>query len=249
MPRISVTIITLNEEANIGECLESVKWADEIVVLDSGSSDRTLEICAEYGVKVHSDKWHGFGKQKNLCQERASSEWILNLDADERVTSSLKEEILEAVSRGDKDGYFIPRKNFIGGHWIKRCWYPDYTLRLYKKERGAHREQALHASVALNGRTGYLKNPLIHYSYKDITDYIARIPRYSTQGALDAAAEGRRAGLKGLVVRPLYAFIKMYILKRGFLDGRMGLVLSVLFAFYTFSKYAKLWELESSKKD
>jgi len=143
MQKISVTIITLNEEANIRACLESIKWADEILVSDSGSSDRTVEICKGYGAKVFNDEWLGFGRQKNLIAGRARNNWILNIDADERVNPQLREEIGSVLNEGACDGYNITRKNFFGDRWIKHCgWHPDYNLRFYRKDKGSFNERS-----------------------------------------------------------------------------------------------------------
>ncbi len=244
MENISVTIIALNEEDNIRECLESVKWADEIIVSDSGSSDRTAGICREAGAKVYFDAWSGFGKQKNLCAGRARNNFILNIDADERITPELKEEILKAAESGDKAGYYIPRMNFFGERWIRHCgWYPDYNLRLYRKDMGGFSERRVHESVIVNGPKGYLKNPMVHRTYRDISDYLKRMERYSTLAARQMLDEGKSAGLIDMSLRPPFTFFKMFVLKRGFLEGTTGFVLSAFYAFYTFAKYAKLREL------
>lgn len=247
MNEISVTIIALNEEADIKACLESVSWADDIIVSDTGSTDSTVEICRGRGARVFSDEWLGFGKQKNLCAGRARHDWILNVDADETVTPELKQEILSAVRQGGKSGYYIPRKNFFGQRWIRRCgWYPDYTLRLYRKDQGSFNERAVHESVTLKGKAGYLKNPLIHRTYEDIADYLHRMQRYSTLAAGVMLREGRNPGPLDLMLRPFFTFLKMFILKLGFLEGALGIVISMLYAGYTFSKYAKLWELKKN---
>lgn len=246
MQKFSVTIITLNEEANIRACLESVKWADEILVSDSGSSDKTIEICKEYGAKVFIDEWHGFGKQKNLIASRAKNNWILNIDADERITPDLKAEIELVLNSGEYEGYYIPRKNFFGNRWIKHCgWYPDYNLRLYRKDKGSFNERAVHEAVQVDGKVGYLKNPLEHYTYKDISDYLKRMDKYSTLAAEEMLKEGKAAGSLDLVLRPCFTFFKMFILKKGFMDGYTGLILSGLYSSYTFSKYAKLMEMQT----
>ncbi|MBI5562256.1 MAG: glycosyltransferase family 2 protein [Deltaproteobacteria bacterium] len=244
-PGLSVTVICLNEEANIGACLESVKWADEIVVSDSGSTDKTLEICAHYGAKVSSDAWLGFGAQKNLCAARAGNEWILNIDADERVTPGLRREIEEAMEDAGKAGYYVPRKNYFGERWIRRCgWWPDYNLRLYRKTSGAWVERAVHESVEVEGATGRLKNPLEHRTYRDVADYLQRMQRYSTLAAAQMRGEGKKAGVSDMLLRPPFTFFKMYVLKLGFLDGVHGIMLSALYASYTLAKYAKLWEMD-----
>lgn len=244
MENITVTIIALNEEENIRECLESVKWADEIIVSDSGSGDRTAEICREFGAKVYFDAWSGFGKQKNLCAGRTRNNFILNIDADERITRELKDEILKAVGSGDKAGYYIPRMNFFGERWIRHCgWYPDYNLRLYRKDMGGFSERRVHESVIVDGPKGYLKNPMVHRTYRDISDYLKRMERYSTLAARQMLEDGKGAGLIDMSLRPPFTFFKMFVLKRGFLEGATGFVLSALYAFYTFVKYAKLREL------
>lgn len=244
MEKVSVTIIALNEEANIRACLESVAWADEVIVSDTGSTDRTVEICEGFGARVFRDAWHGFGKQKNLCAERAKNGWILNIDADERVTPGLRDEIKSAPD--DKAGYYIPRQNYFGDHWIRRCgWYPDYNLRLYRKDKGGFAEREVHEAVSVEGPREYLKNPFVHRTYRDVSDYLARMERYSTLAAEQLRKEGKQAGLTDLLLRPPFTFFKMYVLKLGFLEGKAGAVLSILYASYTLSKYAKLWEMTS----
>lgn len=247
---LSVTIITLNEEESIGECLDGLKWADEVLVSDSGSIDKTVDICRSRGVLVFSDKWLGFGAQKNLVASRAQGPWILNVDADERVGPELREEILKAISSGTASGYYLPRKNHFNGRWIRHCgWYPDYNLRLYRKDAGAFSERAVHEAVAVNGTVGYLKNPLIHYTYKDVSDYLDRMQRYSTLSAEQMKKDGRSATVFDLLLRPWATFLKMFVLKRGFLDGADGVLLSMLYAAYTLAKYAKLREIKAARRD
>ncbi|MFQ5587049.1 MAG: glycosyltransferase family 2 protein, partial [Thermodesulfobacteriota bacterium] len=219
MEKLSVTIITLNEEENIRDCLESVRWAEEVVVSDSGSSDGTVSICGEYDARVFSDEWLGFGKQKNLCIDRASHDWILNIDADERVTPGLRgeiERVVRAPSRGGKgriDGYYIPRKNFFLGRWIRHGgWFPDYNLRLFRKGKGRFKEREVHEAVVVKGGVGYLKQPLEHYTYRSISGYLKRMDRYSTLAAREMLKRGRRAGFADLVFRPELTFMKMYLL-------------------------------------
>lgn len=248
MEKVSVTIIALNEEKNIRDCLESVKWADEIIVSDSGSTDSTVEICREYGARVSSDEWLGFGRQKNLCGDRAQNLWVFNIDADERVTAELKAEIAEVIKTGDKGAYYVPRKNYFGERWIRRCgWYPDYTLRLYRKDSGRFTDRAVHETVAVNGPKGYLENPLIHRTYRDVSDYLTRMERYSTLAAEEMLSSGRSAGFTDILLRPTLTFLKMYILKLGFLEGSAGVMLSTLYASYTLAKYAKLWEMKKGR--
>lgn len=249
MEKISVTIIALNEEGNIRDCLESVKWADEIIVSDSGSTDRTAEICREYGAKVYDDQWHGFGKQKNLCADRARNTWVFNIDADERVTPELKEEISKAVESGKAEGYYVPRKNYFGDKWIRHCgWYPDYSLRLYRKDRGRFLERLVHESVAINGGKAHLKSPMVHKTYRDVSDYLTRMQRYSTLAAQNMMNEGKEAGVFDILFRPPFTFFKMYVLKRGFLDGTHGIIISILYSCYTLAKYAKLREMKNGMR-
>ncbi len=248
MEGLSVTIITLNEEENIRDCLESVKWADEIIVIDSESTDKTVDICKEYTEKIYLEReWHGFGKQKNLCIEKAKGPWILNIDADERITPELKKEVEHVLSggQGRYSGFYIPRKSFFIGKWIRYCgWYPDYNLRLFRKDKGRFSERLVHESVELKEKAGYLKNPLEHYTYKSIGDYLLRAEKYSKLAAEEMLKNGKTVNYFDILLRPLSTFLKMFILKRGFLEGYRGLILSYLYASYTLSKYAKLWEMK-----
>ncbi len=249
---ISVCIITRDEEDNIEECLESVRWADELIVLDSFSRDKTVEISKRYTDKVFQSEWQGFSKSKNLCVEKASCEWILNIDADERVSEELRDEIIKELAAPNSDGYYIPRENYFLGRCIRHCgWYPDYNLRLFKKENGRFRERAVHESVALNGRVGYLKGHLKHWTYKTIKDYINRLNLY-TDLSIEELLKSRfkppftlRLKIKlliNMIFSPGFTFSKMFFLRLGFLDGTYGFVISYLYCSYTFVKYAKLWE-------
>ena len=248
---MSVVIITHNEEANISECLESVTWANEIIVLDSDSDDGTAEICREYNINFYNEPWKGFSQQKNSAISKATKNWILCLDADERVIPELRKEI-EAILKSDdpKDGYFIPRKNFFLGKWIKRCgWYPDYNLRLFKKGKGFFRIREVHEAIDLSGSAGYLKNPLEHYTYKTISDYIHRLERYSTLAAKELLKKHKIYWIHHVIFKPFYTFLHMYIIRLGFLEGYYGFILSVLYSFYTFSKYIKVRELQIRQKN
>ena len=245
MKGLTVIVITYNEEENIRACLESVKWADEIVILDSYSNDNTVKICKEYTEKIFFNEWLGFGKQKNLCIEKANFDWILNLDADERIASEMKEEIINVLNQENiYDGYYIAIKNFFDKKWIRYGgWYPDYNLRLFKKDKGRFKEREVHEKVSLNGKTGYLKNPLEHHTYKNISDFLKRMNKYSTLSAEELYKNHKKVGYLDMLLRPPFTFFKMYILKRGFLDGYLGFLLALLYSFYTFSKYTKLKEL------
>jgi glycosyltransferase involved in cell wall biosynthesis len=242
---LSITIITLNEEKNLRNCLESVTFADEIVVVDSGSQDRTLAIAHEFTGQVFQEPWPGFARQKNLAQDKARGPWILNIDADERVTPKLKEEILSIIPKGPSyAGYKIPRKNYFCGQWIRHGgWYPNHQLRLYLKEEGAFAQREVHEQVVINGRVGTLKAPLEHFTYDSISDYLKRMDRYSELSAKQYLAEGKKVSWLEILLRTKYTFFKMWVLQRGFLDGPKGLVLAVLYSYYTFVKYAKLKEI------
>jgi glycosyltransferase involved in cell wall biosynthesis len=244
MEKISVAIITKNEEGNIRACLESVQWADEVVVVDNGSTDRTLEICREYGARVFLEDWKGYPGQKNSAIEKTRNEWVLSLDADERVTPELRREMEERLAAdAPADGYWVPRKNFFLGRWVRRCgWYPDLNLRLFRKSRGRFAEREVHERVEVRGKTLPLSQPLIHETYRTISDFLQRMDRYSTLAAREMHREGRRFRWIDLLSRPPFTFVQMYILRAGFLEGGDGLLLSVLYSYYTFAKYAKLRE-------
>ena len=241
MEKLSVTIITKNEEKNIARCLESVKWADEIIVLDTSSTDRTVEICRQFTDQVFCVDWHGYGKQKNLCAGRTSNNWVLNIDSDEEISSEGAEEI-QAVLRGDSKYtvYQFPRKNFFAQRWVSYGgWYPDQTSRLYDKTQVSFTESQVHEKLVPNENVGSLKNAILHYSYSGMGDYIDRQNHYSTLYASEKIGRGFRPGWSHLILRPPLAFFKNYIVRQGFRDGFLGFFLAISFAFYTFLKYAK----------
>ena len=250
MEKISVAIITKDEERNIRDCLESVKWADEILVVDNGSTDRTLSICQEYGARIFQEEWKGYSGQKNSAVEKAGNEWVLNLDADERVSPELRQEMQKSLeeNRG-VDGYWIPRKNFFLGQWIRYCgWYPDLNLRLFRKSRGRFGERAVHERVEVEGKTATLTHPLIHKTYQSLSDFFVRMDRYSTLAAQEMHRARRKFRRMDVVFRPPFTFLQMYLLRAGFLEGYLGFVLSVLYSYYSFAKYIKLKELPKSEK-
>ncbi|MBP1740318.1 MAG: glycosyl transferase, family 2 [Deltaproteobacteria bacterium] len=241
---LSVTVITKNEARNIEDCLRSVAWAQEIIVVDQYSTDRTADMARGLGARVYQESWKGFAGQKNSAVEKATGDWILSLDADERITTPLKEEMEETMGRKDAfNGYFIARKNFFSGQWIRHGgWYPDYCLRLFKKKSGRFEERAVHEKVLVEGATGYLKNPLEHYTYGSVADYLIRMERYSRLAALEIE-QGRRPLLwSALTLRPAFTFLNMYFLRCGFLDGKKGLFLAASYAYYTFLKYYRFSE-------
>lgn len=245
MEKISVTIITKDEEKNIRPCLESVKWADEIIVVDAGSKDQTPQICAEYGAKIFVEEWQGFGRQKNIALGKVKNEWVLNLDADERVTPELTAEIAEVLKGETRlNGFYIPRKNYFGQRWIRHGgWYPDYNLRLFRKGKGRFQERKVHEKVILEGKAGYLKNSLEHRTYYSVKEFLQRQDLYSDLAAQELLNEGRRYRFYDILFRPSWTFWQMYILRAGFLDGYYGFLLARLYAYYTLAKYSKLKEL------
>jgi glycosyltransferase involved in cell wall biosynthesis len=254
--RLSVTIITKNEEANIRRTLESVRWADEIVVLDSGSTDRTVGICREFTDKVFHQEWLGYGQQKNAAIDRASGDWILSLDADEPVEQELGEEIGRIIGSPDaRDGYRIARKTFFLGKWMKYGgWYPDYNLRLFRRSAGRFSERVVHEAVSIQGRIGYTRNAILHYAYPDLTSYLASINKYSSLAVDVLSKQGirrRHTMWCNLMLRPFFTFLLKYVVRLGFLDGKRGLILNLFHAWYVFAKYSKAWErtLSSDQPD
>jgi glycosyltransferase involved in cell wall biosynthesis len=241
---LSVTIITLNEEKNLRACLASLAFADEIVIIDSGSQDQTLTIAQEFTARIYQEPWQGFAGQKNLAQEKAQGPWILNVDADERVSPGLKEEILAVLQRDTPyAGFKIPRKNFFCGQWIKHGgWYPNYQLRLYRKKTGRFAPREVHEQVVVKGTIGTLKAPLEHYTYDSISDYLKRMDRYSELSAQQYLLEGKKVSWPEILFRTKYTFFKMWLLQKGILDGANGFILAILYSYYTFVKYAKLKE-------
>ncbi len=244
MTKISATIITLNEEGNIGDCLASLDFADEIIVVDSGSSDKTEAICkAHPKARFFHQEWLGYGGQKNRAAELAQNYWILNIDADERVTPELATSICNAVKQ-ETGAFRMARENYFGKRWIRHCgWYPDYTTRLYDRRKCSFSERVVHESLEYDGRVETLVGNLKHFTYADISDYLQRMNRYSTLAASELHKSGATAGSAALIIKPLATFIKMYLIRKGFLEGYLGLQLSMLYAQYTFCKYAKLTEL------
>ena len=243
---LSACIITLNEEKNLRACLESISFADEIVVVDAGSEDQTLPIAREFTNQVFQEPWKGFAAQKNSAIRKAKGPWILSIDADERVSPELRMEIeiLLAGPAGLCAGYLIPRKNYFSGHWVRRCgWYPNYQLRLFLKDRGSFVPREVHEAVHVKGKTGKLTGHLEHLTYDSISDYLIRMEKYAVLSAREYHKNGKKAGWIKMSTRSAYTFFRMFFLRGGFLEGYRGFLLSVLYSQYTFLKYAKLKEL------
>jgi glycosyltransferase involved in cell wall biosynthesis len=249
VPKLSVTIITLNEVANIEACLASVAWADEVLVVDSGSTDGTPELARANGAHVIVREWPGYAEQKNLAAGVASHDWILSVDADERITPALRAEIQQRLrSEPGEAGFRIPRVTWHLGRWIRTTdWYPDYQLRLYHRARAAWTPRPVHESVTASGDVGQLRGELEHYAYRDLSHHFATMDRYTTLAAADMRTQGRRAGVFDLTVHPWAAFMRNYVLRRGFFDGTAGFVISVMNAYYVFLKFAKLWASDPSR--
>jgi len=248
MSSISVVIVTLNEEANIRRCLESAKWADEVIVVDSGSTDRTVEICREYGCRVLVHEWTGDGPQKAYAIEQATSNWVLVLDADEELTDALVSEIRETIeSPTAADVFFLSRRNSFLGKWMGHGgWYPDRVARLFKREgaRWSSKITHSHLDLARDTKTARLKNDLLHYTYPTLREFIRKADRFSTKQAEQVLAENRiprRLRLRLITAFPR-KFAETYIYKGGWRDGMHGFVASVLMATRVFMRYAKLWE-------
>ena len=244
--KLTVTVITRNEASNIAAALESVSWADEIIVVDSHSTDDTVAIARRRATRVEVREWPGYSAQKNLAAELAAHDWILSLDADERVTPSLAAEIRHLLATApSSNGYRIPRVAWYLGRWIRSTdWYPDHQLRLYNRTTGRWSERRVHESVAVDGPVGILEHELQHYPYRNISHHLQTIDRYTTLAAEDWAAAGRRANAWRTFFQPRFAFLRNYVLKGGFRDGSAGLIVSLLNSYYVFLKFAKLWELE-----
>jgi len=268
--QLSVVIITFNEEANIGRTLASVQplVADgkgEIIVVDSGSTDRTVEIAKSFGAKVFVEEWKGFAAQKNSAIDKATGEWILSLDADEEVSHSVPSglpdislpECLDAIRKSrsskpyptDLNGFFLRRRNHFLGRWIKHGgFWPDPKLRLFKNGAGRFEARAVHEDLRLSGTTWPINFELIHHSYPTLSDYIEHMNRYSSLGAEMVVAKSRvRFSFINIVLRPVFTFIYNYFFRLGFLDGREGLLLHLYHAVYVSWKYAKAWELSRNK--
>jgi len=242
-------VLTFNSERHIGKVLESVKGiADEVVAVDSGSKDGTLDILREFGAEVFFRRFDNFVNQKNYLLSRCSCEWVLFIDDDEVVDDELRGSIRDAL-RGDVDGYYVNVLTNYLGRWIRHAWYPDWHLRLARRERCRWVGDSVHESLKVDGKVGYLKGNLLHYSYPDVKTHIRKIDLYSSLFAEGAFERGKRFSLLKLLTSPFGSFIRRYILKMGFLDGFEGFVLSVMASYYSFLKYLKLWEIEREKAD
>lgn len=250
MPNVSVTIITLNEAEHIAAAIESARWADEVLVVDCGSTDGTVDLARNSGARVLRREWSGYVDQKNFAAERASNDWIFSLDADERVTPALAAEIRALLATEPPlRGYRLPRVAYHLGRWIRTTdFYPDYQTRLYDRRAARWRGNYVHESVAVDGPAGRLHSELEHYSFRNLRDQLDRINHYTTLAARQMHESGRRSGPLHLLVHPPAAFLRNYLLRRGILDGTAGLTISLMNAYSVFLKFAKLWEMGRSRK-
>jgi len=247
--KISVIVIAFNEENNLNECLESVKWADEIIVVDSFSTDKTVDIAKSYSAKIFQKKWEGFAIQRKYSLEAASSEWIFSIDADERVTSELKESIQRIVKNDNTiNGYKVARRNYFLGKWIKSAfWYPDYQLRLFRKEKAKIEEVLVHEGFEVEGNTEIVDGDLIHYSYRSLDEAYKKINHYSTLAAKQK--QNKKVSAMDLILHPLAAFITDYFSRKAYKDGVHGLLVAVMHAMTNLMTYTKIWELQNMNKN
>ncbi len=243
---LAVAVITLDEERNLARCLESIRWAEEIVVVDAGSADGTAEVARRYGARFVVEPWHGFVAQRNLALSLCSHPWVLVLDADEWFGAEGAEEIVMALENPRADAYAFRRLNAFAGGFVPRALSPDWQIRLFRRERGRYAGERVHERLDLvpGSRVERLTSRLYHLTYRSLGEYVARMNRYTDLSARSLRARGRSRGAATLVAHALGAFLKPYVLRGGFLDGMRGLILSVGAGYSAFLKYAKLWELD-----
>ena len=244
--RISASIIVRNEEANIAELCETIDWADEVVIVDSDSTDRTVEIARTYTDKVINREFKGYKDKHEFADSQTTGDWIFWIDADERVTPELRQSIERLRELPDEslaDGYRIARKTFFLGKWIRHCgWYPDYQMRLYRKDKSYWDGVAPHQTARVDGRVETLEGEFLHYTKQTLSEYHRVTESYATLAAEHLANEGRKIGPLGMLGKAVAAFVRTYILKQGFRDGAAGMVISGFTAYGVFLKFAKLWE-------
>jgi glycosyltransferase involved in cell wall biosynthesis len=228
---LSVVIITKNEEKFIGDAIQSAKFANEVLILDSNSSDKTCEIALKMGARVEQCDWLGFGKQKNLAVNLAINDWVFVLDSDERITKELQVEILNEIDVPSSNGYFVPRLNWFFGKSIKTCGlFPDYSIRLYDKSKGSFSEVAVHESVQVNGKVSKLRNHMIHLAYESVDEFVGKQKKYSR-------LSNKKKNILKALLSPCWVFIKLYFIRLGFIDGWHGFVIAKVYAQYTYWKY------------
>ena len=242
--KITVIIPTFNEERNLRDCLASVEWADEVFVVDSFSTDSTPEIVAEAGVRFIQHEYVNSAAQKNWAIPQDSNEWILVVDADERVTPQLREEILQKLQSPDAEAYDIQRENYFLGRRVRYCgWQNDWCVRLFARDKSRYQDRHVHADVEVDGRAAKLTGKLQHHTFDSFEQYMRKYDKYTTWAAMDRAKKTPVVRWHHLFLRPITRFFKQYLLKRGILDGHVGLIICTMAAFSVFLKYAKLWEI------
>jgi len=241
MPSISAIIITFNESLRIKSCLDSIQWVDEIIILDSGSTDNTIEICKRYTPHVYTTDWPGFGKQKNRALQKATCDWVLSIDADEIVSAKLRSEIQEAITKSRVDGFEIPRLSSYCGQVIKHSgWYPDYVMRLIRRGKGAFSNSPVHEKLETNSKVEKLNNHLVHHSFENLEQVLNKVNHYSSISAETLFSNRKKATLYTAIFKGLWTFLRTYLLKAGFLDGQKGIMLAISNAEGTYYKYLKL---------
>ncbi|HZQ51311.1 MAG TPA: glycosyltransferase family 2 protein [Bryobacteraceae bacterium] len=250
MLKISATIITFNEERNIARVIESLRCCDEILVLDSGSQDRTVEIATKLGAHVVEASWHGYAAQKNIAAELAQHDWVLSLDADESLSEALEAEIWQIKKAGPKfDGYTVPRLAQYLGRWILHSgWYPDRKVRLFDRRKAKWVGEFVHESVEVEGSVGHLKSNLLHFTCNSLSEHLRSMDSYTTLAAQEIVSRGKAVGLTDLLIDPPWTFFRTYVLKRGFLDGTEGLSIAYMAALYNFLKYSKARYMSPGRK-
>jgi len=244
MTPLSVIVIALNEERNLAECLEGVRWADEIILVDSGSKDATVKIAAQFEAKVFVQPWKGFAEAKTFAVSKSRNNWILWLDADERVPRELATEIQRLLGGPAlKAAYSVARRAYFLGRWMRHSgWYPGRVARLFDKNFAKFSSAAVHEGLEVRGEVGELHNDLLHFTDPNLYHYVRKFNRYTSLAGEESFKAGKRFRLLDVLLRPPWLFFKMYFLRLGFLDGIQGLILALLSSAYVFTKYAKLWE-------
>lgn len=239
--KISATIITYNEERNLPRAIESLRCCDEIVIVDSGSTDRTVELALRFGARVLEANWRGYAGQKNYASDQALHDWVLSIDADEALSEDLEAEIWSLKKKGpDRDAYTVPRLAQYLGKWILYSgWYPDRKIRLFDRRKARWVGDFVHESVVCDGRAGELQGNLLHYTCGSLSEHIKTMDRYTTLAAEEVVARKTKVGYRHLLADPLWTFFRTYVLQRGFLDGTEGLSIAYMASLYTFLKYAK----------
>lgn len=248
MPKLSVVVLTKNEERNIRDCLERIKWADEIVIIDDFSQDRTLEIAREFTNKIFKNKMEGFGPQRNFGIDKAQGDWICFFDADDRVSPELREEILNTLKNPEYNAYQIYQKSNYLGKWIRYCGWYSAVMKLLKKNKARFTDDKAVEKPIVEGNIGYLKNPVFHLGYPDISTHMRKISLYSKYEAEQMIKKGKRFRWSDLVLRPLTKFIQKYFYLQGYREGIHGFILSIMSSFYVFLIYSLIWESTKSDK-